>query len=76
MATGLALIEQRRCTHSNGFHDAETGAQLAKTNIRARTVTVTIIDILMEIGMETCFRRSRRMQVKPMPHLTTVDEMK
>jgi hypothetical protein len=63
-------------TYSPGFQVAATGLQFAKTKVRARIVTMTMTAMLTYMGKTTLRRLSSRMQVKPMAHLITVDEVK
>lgn len=62
--------------YNDGFHDAASGVQLAKTNTKARIATITIIDMLTAIMTTTLLRRSKRMHVNPIAHFIIVDEMK
>lgn len=50
--------------------------QLTNTNTKASIATITIMPMLTDIGITIRFRRSKRMQVKPIAHLTMVEEMK
>lgn len=70
------MVLRRTSTYSDGFQVAARGVQLTNTNTKASIATITIMPMLTDIGITIRFRRSKRMQVKPIAHLTTVEEMK